>query len=409
MNASHKNAAPPAPPDPPGPSDPAGRERLLLGGPLGRQLLLTFLDVPDEDWAGDGSAAETLFRALGLGDVPGSGRLAYDVLDGTFRRVVPPEGRRPRDVPDEEVRGVLRERVTRGAWQRLRELDERRALLALADVAFLFGFRGGDPELWELSGRAAEELRPLAAALAASPAAAGWWSPLARADQRRLVVEGPGPGSAPQDGVEAAVRRAMAEERARHAAGLSRRPPPGRRNVGACWWSAPGFARGTATTGGRPGLPSVEFVRFEDGGFPPPGADVRVERLEIDPAARVAEIRGPDDWRELVARFPRDVTGTHDGEWRAWTDRDGPWYLPDWEALAAHYDGVHVTVGACLAAFGLALPVGDGFTVLAGWTPDATVWVRDTATSVRTLGHWRGDPEDIEDWDDVLAHWTPLP
>ncbi|WP_052847705.1 hypothetical protein [Streptomyces avicenniae] len=388
------------------PPDHAERERLLLGGPLGRHLLLTFLDSPDEDWAGEDSAAETLFAALGLSRAPGTGRLAYDMLDNTFREIMPLEGRRARDVPAEEVRAVLRERVARGAWHRLSELDEENGLLKLADVSFLFGFRSGDPELWSLSALAAEELRPLAAALAASPAAETWWSPVARGDQRRLVATGSGPGSAPRGGIGAAVRRSMAEARAQHLARLPHRPPPGHR-IGAFWWSAPDFAHGTWTTGGRADVPSIEFVRYVDSGVPAAGTKVRVDRLEIDPAARVAEIRGPADWQALVARFPRDVTGTHDGEWRAWTGREGPWYLPDWEALAAHYDGVHVTVGACLAAFGLALPVEDGWTVLAGWLPDATAWVRDTATAARTLGHWRGDPDSVEDWADVRAHWTP--
>jgi hypothetical protein len=100
------------------------------------------------------------------------------------------------------------------------------------------------------------------------------------------------------------------------------------------------------------------------------------------------------------------VTGTHDGEWRTWGDVDGPWYLPDWEALADHLDGVHVTVGGYLASCGLAQPVLDGYTMLAGWVPDATVWVRDVATASRRLGHWRGNPRQT-DWEDVLDGWTP--
>jgi hypothetical protein len=40
--------------------------------------------------------------------------------------------------------------------------------------------------MWALTALAAQELRPVADALASSPAARRWWQPVARADQRFL-------------------------------------------------------------------------------------------------------------------------------------------------------------------------------------------------------------------------------
>jgi hypothetical protein len=85
---------------------------------------------------------------------------------------------------------------------------------------------------------------------------------------------------------------------------------------------------------------------------------VTVWSLQAAPHANVLEITEPTGWQALVGRFPRDVTGTHDGEWRYWGGVPGPWRLPDWELVMEHYDGVHVTIGGYLASCGLALPVG---------------------------------------------------
>jgi hypothetical protein len=128
--------------------------------------------------------------------------------------------------------------------------------------------------------------------------------------------------------------------------------------------------------------------------------------MVIDPAARVAEITGPGGWRDLVSEFPRDVTGTHDGEWRDWGGQPGPWRLPDWPAVARRYDGVHVTTGGFLATSGLALPAAGGFTMLAGWVPGATLWLRDAAVSVTPAGTWRGDPDGGESGG-LMSGWQP--
>ncbi|UNZ16099.1 hypothetical protein [Streptomyces sp. 891-h] len=391
-------------PEPTGP-DLARRADLLLGAPLGRDFLSAFVD----DWLED-----TLFAALGLGDVPGTAAFVVED-DGPgstprTRTVHRRKHREWRDVPAAEARAVLRETVARREWSGLGEMTEAELMERLSEVSNLFGFGGGDTARWGLTGLAAEELRPVAEALAASPGAGWWWDPVDRTDQRQLVWGEParreGSGLA---GVEKAMRRDMARERVAHKKGRRGRPRPGERNLGATWWSAPDFAENTWTTGARGGLPALELGHFIDTFTPFEESTATVGSLRIGEHARVAEIRGPRDWRELVTRFPRDVSGTHDGEWRDWGDVDGPWYLPDWEALAEHYDGVHVTVGGYLSSCGLAQPVHDGYTMLAGWVPDATVWVRDVATGDRLLGLWRGDPQDCGEWEERLAGWDPYP
>ncbi len=100
-----------------------------------------------------------------------------------------------------------------------------------------------------------------------------------------------------------------------------------------------------------------------------------------------------------------DVTGTHDGEWRRWGDVTGPWCLPDWEAVMERYDGVHVSVGGYIASCGLALGVGDAYTMLSAWTPDATFWLRDVAVERRLLGRWEGNT--TSGVAGLLSGWKP--
>ena len=71
-----------------------------------------------------------------------------------------------------------------------------------------------------------------------------------------------------------------------------------------------------------------------------------------------------------------------------------------------HYDGVHVTVGAAVTACGVALPTGDGYTMLAGWTPGAALWLRDKSVGTQLLGRWSGGWQSGR-WDDPPGQWDP--
>lgn len=367
---------------------------LVLGSPLGRQVLADHLGQ---------RFAMSLFDELGLGEVQGTATLQPG---GARRKNRPRRSRALQEVTPEEARAVIGAAVGRGEWHDLAERDELALLGDLADTTFGFGFGGGDEAVWRLTALAKEELRPVAEALVAAPGAAKWWAPAALADQRLLEwddcprVTGPA--------VEQAVRDSMRDERAANKEGLSRRRPRERQGIriGACWWSVPDFAALTSTTSPAGDIPAAAFGHFIDTLWPFEETGVTVWSLQLAPDARVLEITEPAGWQNLVARFPRDVTGTHDGEWRYWGGVPGPWRLPDWELVMEHYDGVHVTVGGYLASCGLALPVDDGYTMLAGWIPGATLWLRDVTVVSRPLGRWHGEPQSV-DWDEIRSNWTP--
>lgn len=281
-----------------------------------------------------------------------------------------------------------------------------RLLTALARETFQFGFSGDDEWLWPLTQAAQEELRPVADVLVTEGELLGWWAPVDRADQRLLVWDDwPEIGDG---GIEGFIREDVARARSENEEGLARPRRRHRlrgRHVGAVWWSAPRFAPLTWTTGPVPPLPTTALLGFIDTYQPLVATGAQVFSVEIDPSARVFEVTEPEDWRRLVERFPEDATGTHDGEWREWGSVTGPWVLPNWEEVMANYDGVHVTVGGYLSSCGLALHVGDAYTMLSGWIPDATLWLHDVAVGRRLLGHWHGRP--TTDLTKVMAAWTP--
>ncbi len=295
--------------------------------------------------------------------------------------------------------------VARGEWRGLLDLDESGLLAVVAGAHPDFG--GGavaDEGTLALLVLAQEELRPAADALVSAPAACRWWDPVARADQRFLEWAGWPRLTGPA--VPWAVRDSMTAGRAENARGLllaQRRAAPAR----GCWWSVPEFAAQSMTTGGFGAVSPIALARFEDLCTPLEETGATVWSLQIEPRARVMEIAGPADWQALVSACPADVTGTHAGEWRASSGLAGPWRLPDWEQVMEHYDGVHLTIGGYLACGGVAPPAGDGHTMLTGWIPDATLWLRDVTTGQRRLGRWYGDPQGTGSWDDLADAFVP--
>jgi hypothetical protein len=380
------------------------RANLVLGAPLGRAFLAEFIGFHLE---------QRLFESLGLGLVSGTAIAEYRPI-GAPRK--PKKPKRPHrewtDVKPDEAQRVIAAMVAQDdwgglSWRQLSQFSELDMLIELAQVSNQFGFGGGDEALWGLTGLATDTLLPVAQALVDSPATARWWDPVETVDQRLLEWDDLPVAVGPQ--VEATVRETMAAEREENEEGRRRKRPRvrGITGIGATWWSAPGFAPETWTTGAFGDVPTIALGNFIDTYSPFSETGATVWSVDISPDARVSEITTPGDWRELVKRYPRDVTGTHDGEWRDWGGVEGPWRLPDWEQVMDRFDGVHVTIGGYVATCGLALPVGDGFTMLAGWVPDATLWLRDVTTSRRSLGRWLGRPHSVSAWDDVRDRWEP--
>jgi hypothetical protein len=153
--------------------------------------------------------------------------------------------------------------------------------------------------------------------------------------------------------------------------GLSCEYPPG---VGGEWWSAPAAAGLPYTTRRLRSFTAVELVCRDDS-FGERQASIW--NVNVAAGARVAEVHGLADWARLAEAYPLDVTGARRAEWSGRYGWAGPWLVPDWSRLARDWDGVHVSAEGYLRAQEQAAPVRDGRTVLAGWNPDATYWLRD--------------------------------
>jgi hypothetical protein len=173
-------------------------------------------------------------------------------------------------------------------------------------------------------------------------------------------------------------RRALQDEVAAVRPGDRRRPVDA--SLGGEWWSTPP-SRLLVTTPDVAPLGPLGLWAVED--------DMGWERAVVAPVstpvdARVLVIDGADDWSAVCRRWPIDVSWTtrrHD--WYRTTGRDGAWVTPDWSGVAAEYDAVRLTVRGWLRAAGTAVPVPDGSaSVVAGWTPGSTVWLRDPVPAV---------------------------
>lgn len=220
-------------------------------------------------------------------------------------------------------------------------------------------------------------LRPVADAIAAAPGAAWWTAPVDRTSlryTRRLDNE---PATPPRlTGAAQRLEQWRADTAADERCAAVQRPADVRAPISGNWWSTPALALLVTTTRPLPGLGSIKLV-WEEDSFGQKDAVIWPLRLTGEP--RVWEIDGPDAWTALVDSYPLDVTHTRRHDWYRVTGRDGPWRIPDWSAVAADWDGVHLTVAGYLTTATRALPLADGVaaTMLAGWDPDQTWWLTD--------------------------------
>lgn len=229
-------------------------------------------------------------------------------------------------------------------------------------------------------------LRPIAAAIAAAPATDWWNSP---ADLSSLRYTGwAGVGSAEPSLTGAGTKLAKWREKtmADNLDARTNRPPDPEVQYSGTWWSTPTLVSLVSTTRPLAGLGSIELAWHEDSlGL----RDALIWPLETICAPRVWEIDQPQSWVDLVQTYPLDVTDERRDDWQRTTDRRGSWWIPDWHAVAADWDAVHLSVTGYLttATRGLPLGNGDGATMLAGWNPDQTWWLNDILRSTAT------DPE----------------
>lgn len=127
---------------------------------------------------------------------------------------------------------------------------------------------------------------------------------------------------------------------------------------------------------------------------------------------RLFVIDGPQDWAWLCARFPLDVSATKRHDWHRVTGEVEPWILPDFDAMAAEFDAVRLTLRGYLSSAGIAIPVprlvdpGEGpevldaelparppvgHSVIAGWAPLSTYWLVNARADPGSRTPWEGD------------------
>jgi hypothetical protein len=259
---------------------------------------------------------------------------------------------------------------------RLAGCDDR--LLLLSAVARVID--GAQVEARPFLGAVGSLLEPVARALVRAPAARWWSAPLSRSDQRWVGAGGASParGALLVDGRSLAAAREDAEETEMRRRTLA---------ASGIWWSS--LLGGTVITSSGPvdGLPAVALACVADSA----GEErLVIWKLEAHPDARVREIGGLSAWAELVSEFPRDVTASRGPVWGVITGREGPWFQPDWQAVAGSWDGIHLSVAGYLTATGRAVRAHSGRALLVGWEPDQTLWLNDVFTRAEPVSTWHG-------------------
>ena len=137
--------------------------------------------------------------------------------------------------------------------------------------------------------------------------------------------------------------------------------------------------------------------------------------LPIERPVRVWEIHSPADWVRLVATYPavgrgydgwelpginqhrRDVDVLLGIDGQHGVRIAGRQLVPDWEAVAADFDGVHLSWAGFVTAEGYVsdLDVGD-VTMLRYWFSERTLWLRDVFGDPAPLGAPHSDIPDVE-------------
>jgi SAM-dependent methyltransferase len=342
----------------------------LLSGPRGRRLCWTL---------------------LGDSDHPGWARVQRGILG--------------RDLAG--LAGELAACVTLTDLTRISATTDGLALLAaLGEPVTLARYWGPpDEEDRALSDPAVREaLLPVARAVTAAPAAQWWATPVERDRQQYVEWLGDRDYAPALTGAaaELAARRSKMLEDERSA---RTRPEDPAAAFGGYWWSAPIPSRLPETTRSIPGIGAAGLALLEDGhGW----RSARCWPVAPRPGARIYEVHGPAQWADLVGSYPLDVSKARRHEWWQVTGLAGRWLIPDFAAVAADYDAIHVSVAGYLATAGRALPVGDGRTVLAGWNPDQTFWLADVLAYAGPATHWVDQDRQPLGWTLVRSRATSV-
>jgi hypothetical protein len=333
----------------------------LLAGPRGRRLCWSLLDP---------------------GEYPRWDRVSYGAHTGDLTGLT-----------DELAACVARTDID----STLAHADQLTLLAALVEpVETARYWQEPDDEDHALSAREVRDvLLPVAQAVTTARGARWWPSPIA-ADGQQYVQWLDEHGSPPALAGAAAELAAWRTTTIDDERSARKRPKDPSAAWSGHWWSVPIPSRLPSTTRSIPGLGAVGLALIEDG-FGQRNA--RCWPVEPRPGARIYEISSSCQWTELVGRYPVDVSKSRRHDWWRATGWAGRWLIPDFVAVAADYDAVHLSVAGYLATAGRALSVDDARTVLAGWNPDETFWLTEVLTS-------SGPPTNWVDLDDGSLGWT---
>jgi hypothetical protein len=332
----------------------------LLAGPRGRRLCWALLNP------GDCAEWDRVWRGAQGGDLTGLTReLAACVA---------------RTGPDSSV----------GAADELTLLS---ALVQPVDAAMYW--QEPDDEDHALAAQEVRDaLGPVARAVATAPGARWWPGPIVTGGQQYVQWHS-GPGRPPAFTGAAAALDTWRAETLDDERSAGRRPKDPAAPWSGHWWSAPVPSGLVSTTRAIPGLGAIGLTLAEDGLGE---KRARCWPVRPRPGARIFGISGPDRWIELVSRYPVDVSKSRRHDWWRATGRAGRWLIPDFAAVAADYDAVHLSVTGYLTTAGRALPVEDAHTVLAGWDPDQTFWLTDALTRSGPPTRWEQVDEGPLGW-----------
>jgi hypothetical protein len=332
----------------------------LLAGPRGRRLCWSLLD------AGDGAGWIRVWTGAQAGDLTGMlGELgdcvAHTDLDATVRQA-----------SELALLAAFAEPVGRATyWQQPDGVD-----VALTDPAVR------------------DVLAPVAGAVTAAPAARWWPDPVA-GDRQQYAEWIDEHDFAPRLTGAAVELAAWQDAAAQDEQSARDRPDDPAAPWSGYWWSAPLLSRLPSTTRSVAGLGAVRLALVEDSyGW----REARCWPVAPRPGARVYEIAGPGQWTDLVGRYPLDVSRSRRHDWWRVTGWAGRWLIPDFAAVAADYDAVHLSAAAYLTTAGRALAVGGARTMLAGWDPDQTYWLTDSLTLTGLPVTWSKTDEGQPGW-----------
>ncbi len=116
-----------------------------------------------------------------------------------------------------------------------------------------------------------------------------------------------------------------------------------------------------------------------------PDYPVKQTRLRVSDDARVYEINRPEDWHGLVMRYgdPDSYRGASEQLLDAAGVDHG--LAPTWSAVAADWDGVHLTLAGMLTSIYVPVGAAGTTTTLWAWEFERTLWLKPVFTAATLM------------------------